>query len=80
MDYGIIYASMVVSIPLEMIFEMIKKHRDIIFLAIVSRLIRPVYDLILLRFRETSYYPEIKEMKNYRIYEASTTSYHFMMS
>ncbi len=70
LDQGIIYASSVVSIPLEIIFEMIGKHRDIIFFAIVSRLIRQESDISLVRFLETSHYPEIKEIKKDRTFEA----------
>jgi transposase len=70
LDYGMIYASRVISRTLYPVLSMLGKHRDIIFLGMVARLIRPSSDLSLIRFHETSYYPEIKELKKDRIYEA----------
>ena len=36
----------------------------------VARLIRPGFDLSLIRFHETSYYPDIRELKKDQIYDA----------
>ncbi len=70
LDYGMIYASMVISMPLEPVLSMLGKHRDVIFLGMVSRLIHPGSDLSLMRFLERSYYPQIHGLKKDRIYEA----------
>jgi hypothetical protein len=64
------YASRFIAHDLNPVFDILGKHRDIIFLSAVSRMINPGSDISLIRFHETSYYPEMKELNKDRIYRA----------
>ena len=70
LDYGMIYAASVISRPIDPVLSMLGVHRDIIFLGMISRLIRPGSDLSLIRFLDTVYYPRIADLKKDSVYEA----------
>ena len=69
-NFGMIYSSSLISSPLTKVFDLMGKHRDIIFLSVVSRLVHPGSDLSLINFLDRSYYPSVSELKKDAIYEA----------
>ena len=69
-NFGMIYSAGLIASPLRKAFELLGEHGDIIFLSAVSRLIEPSSDISLIRFHETSYYPQIRELRKDSIYEA----------
>ncbi len=69
-NFGMIYSAGLITSPLRKAFELLGEHGDIIFLSAVSRLMSEDGSISLIRFHETSYYPQIRELKKDSIYEA----------
>ena len=70
-EYGMIYASRILchNLGIDHAFDMLDQYSDIIFLAVISRLIDPSSDYALLRLSEKIEYP-IENLKKDRIYAA----------
>ena len=70
-EYGIIYASRILchDLGMDQVFYALDQYYDIIFLAVISRLIYPSSDYDLLRLSEKIEYP-VQDLKKDRIYAA----------